>query len=66
MEYKGIRYTVRATLEREQWHVAIYPDGVETDGRVFSGTRKQAELQARFLITRWLAKRPAKPRQNSN
>ncbi len=54
-----MRYTIRARVERGQWHVAIYPDGVESDGRVFLGTRKEAEAQARSMITKWLDKRSA-------
>ena len=37
----------------------IVPDGVESDGRVFFGTRKEAEAQARSMITKWLDKRSA-------
>jgi hypothetical protein len=32
MKYLGIRYTIRARTEREQWHVAIHPAGVEMNG----------------------------------
>jgi hypothetical protein len=30
MEHRGVRYTVRAGIERDSWSVAIYPDGVES------------------------------------
>ena len=36
MEYRGIRYTVRARIEREQWYVAIHPAGVENSMRLKS------------------------------
>jgi hypothetical protein len=29
VEYRGVRYTLRARIEREQWYVAINPAGVE-------------------------------------
>jgi hypothetical protein len=35
MEYRGIRYTIRAGIERGQWSVVIYPQGVETTGVKF-------------------------------
>ena len=33
VEYRGIRYTIRAGIEREQWSVTIHPAGVEMKGR---------------------------------
>jgi hypothetical protein len=54
MEYRGIRYAIRAGIERGHWSVVIYPQGVETTGVKASGTRDHAELQARRLIKRWL------------
>jgi hypothetical protein len=47
VDYRGIRYTLRARIEREQWYIAIYPAGVEMKGRVVFGSREEAELQAR-------------------
>ena len=29
MEYRGIRYTVRARIERNEWAVSIHPTGIE-------------------------------------
>jgi hypothetical protein len=57
VEYRGIRYTVRVRIEREQWYVAIHPAGVEMNERVVSGSREQAELQARAMIDSWLKNR---------
>ena len=56
MEYRGIRYTVRARIEREQWYVAIHPAGVEMAGRLVIGSRSDAELRARAMINGWLKK----------
>jgi hypothetical protein len=56
MEYRGIRYTTRSRIEREQWHVAIHPAGLEMKGRVVIGSRSDAELQARAMINDWLKK----------
>jgi hypothetical protein len=56
VEYRGIRYTIRARIEREQWSVAIHPTGVEMKGKVVIGSREKAELQARAMINRWLRK----------
>ncbi len=55
MEYRGIRYTIRTRIERDQWSVAIHPAGVEMKGRVVIGPRSDAELQARALIDSWLS-----------
>jgi hypothetical protein len=52
MEYRGIRYTVRARIEREQWSVAIHPAGVELASKIISGPRDSAELQAHSMIKR--------------
>jgi hypothetical protein len=54
MDYRGIRYTLRAGIERGQWFVVIYPEGVETSGTRVLGTRNDAELHARRMIKRWL------------
>jgi hypothetical protein len=54
MEYRGIRHTLRARIEREQWYVAIHPEGVEMNGRVVIGSRRDAESMARALINDWL------------
>jgi hypothetical protein len=56
VEYRGIRYTVHARIEREQWYVAIHPASVEMNGRVVIGSRSDAELQARAMINGWLKK----------
>jgi hypothetical protein len=56
MEYRGIRYTIRTRIERDQWSVAIHPAGVEMKGRVVIGSRSDAELQARAMINDWLKK----------
>jgi hypothetical protein len=54
VEYRGIRYTIRAGIEREQWSVTIHPAGVEMKGKVVIGSREKAELQARAMINSWL------------
>lgn len=54
MEYRGIRYTVRARVERDQWIVAIHPGDVEMTGKVIAGDREQAELLAHSMINKWL------------
>ena len=58
MEYRSIRYTLRARIERAQWYVALYPMGVEMKGRVVFGSREEAELRARAMINDWLKRRP--------
>ena len=57
MEYKGIRYTVRARIERNEWTVSIHPAGIEGARRVVTGPRERAELLARSMIDRWRAGR---------
>jgi hypothetical protein len=59
MEYRGIRYTVRARIEREQWSVTIHPAGVELASKIINGQRDSAELRARSMINKWLEKHPA-------
>ena len=62
MEYRGIRYTIRAGIERGQWFVVIHPQGVEV-GKKISGTREGAEYYAHRMINRWLE---PKSRQRTN
>jgi hypothetical protein len=62
MEYRGIRYPIRARIEREQWSVAILPAGVEKAAKVTTGSRGKAEQQAHSLINTWLEKQPAPKR----
>jgi hypothetical protein len=60
MEYRGIRYTIRTRIERQEWYVAIHPDGVELPGKVVVGFREKAELQAHTMINDWLRRHPRK------
>ncbi len=53
MEYRGIRYTVRAGIARE-WFVSIYPDGNEVAAKRTFDARPDAEFQAHRMINRWL------------
>jgi opacity protein-like surface antigen len=50
MEYRGIRYTIRARIERDQWSVAIHPDDVESAGNV--GFSVGGGIEGRFSY--WL------------
>jgi hypothetical protein len=54
MDHKGIRYAIRAATGRNQWIVAIYPDGIESGKRRIYGDRQDADLMARSLIDKWL------------
>jgi hypothetical protein len=53
VEYREIRYTVRARIERNEWAVSIHPGGIEGARRVVTGPRERAELLARSMINRW-------------
>jgi hypothetical protein len=52
MEYRGIRYTIHAGIERGQWSIVIYPQVAETTEKKVFGTREDAERRARHMITR--------------
>ena len=54
MEYRGIRYTIRARIERDEWHVAIHPGDVESTGKVVTGNHEKAEALAHSMINNWL------------
>jgi hypothetical protein len=58
VEYRGIRYTLRVRIEREQWSVAIYPKGVEIPVKVVTGPRQRAEMLAHSSINKWLEEHP--------
>jgi hypothetical protein len=54
MDYKGIRYTLRLGIARQQWSVAVHPAGGEVIEKSFTGARPQAELRAHSMIDAWL------------
>jgi hypothetical protein len=60
MEYKGIRYTIGLGIERGKWSVGIHPADADVAKKVLTGTRQQAESQARFMIEQWLERHPPK------
>jgi hypothetical protein len=62
MEYRGIRYTIRAGIERGQYRVVIHPDEVEVPARKIFLSRKDAEAYARRMISRWLEPRNRRSR----
>ena len=53
MEYRGIRYTIRARIERNEWTVSIHPAEIESPRKVVTGARARAELLARSMIDKW-------------
>jgi hypothetical protein len=55
VEYRGVRYTIRARIERNEWTVSIYPADIEGANRVVTGPRERAELLARSMIDQWRA-----------
>ena len=55
MEYRGIRYTIRARIERNEWTVSIHPAGIEGAKKSLLAPRERAELVARSMIDRWRA-----------
>jgi hypothetical protein len=50
MEYKGIRYTIRTCIVRQQWSIGVHPPDAETLEKIVKGTRLQAERQAFSMI----------------
>jgi len=54
MKYRGIRYTIRAGIERVQYRAVIHPDGVEMLSNRLSGSREDAKADAWRMISRWL------------
>jgi hypothetical protein len=63
MEYRGVRYTIRAGIERDSWSVAIYPDGVESSAHRLYGTRANAEYRVRSVINRLLKEQNGERKQ---
>lgn len=54
MKYRGIRYTIRAGIERAQYRVVIHPDEVEVPAYKIFLSREDAGAYARRMINRWL------------
>jgi len=65
MQYRGVRYTIKTRTERNEWLVAIHPDGAELPGKVFLGTREAAELRAHYMIGDWLRRHPLKANERA-
>ena len=53
MEYRGIRYTIRAGIERGQWFVVIHTEGAEVSANKIFGAREDAEVHAHRMINKW-------------
>jgi hypothetical protein len=67
MDYRGVRYTIRAGIEPNLWSISIHPDGIESSANRIYGPREDAELQARSMIDGWLQKQSGIPsRRKSN
>jgi len=64
MKYRGIRYTIRAGIERWQYRAVIHPDGGEMPSNRISGSREAAEADAWRMITRWLEQKSANEKQH--
>jgi hypothetical protein len=64
MEFRGIRYTIRARIERGQYRVSIHPDGNEITSNKIAGSREDAEGFARRMIKRWLEQKAAIEKSN--
>jgi hypothetical protein len=58
VEYRDIRYTVRARIQRDEWAVSIHPADIESPRTVVTG-REKAERLARSMIDRWHVTRGA-------
>jgi hypothetical protein len=54
MEYRRIRYTIRAGIERDRWLPVIHPRGAELTAKKRFDTPQQAESYAHDMINRWL------------
>jgi hypothetical protein len=57
MEHRGIRYAIRIGIAPGQWRAAIYPpDDLLPKERTVIGTREDAEMTARSMISALLKK----------
>ena len=54
MEYRGIRYTIRARIERGRYRGVIHPDGDEILANKIFLSREDAGAYARQMINIWL------------
>src|SRR5262249_61966244 len=58
MEHRGIRYTIRIGIARQEWRVVIHiPDKRLPVERVVFGTWEDAKTEARSMINAWMKKR---------
>ncbi len=60
MEYRGIRYTIRAGIARGQWFVVIHPEGIEVSSNKIFGAREYAEFHAHRMINQWVDAKSAR------
>ena len=65
MKHQGVRYTIRAGIERDLWSVAIHPGGTESRAKLIYGTREDAEFEARCMIANWAQGKPIARRRQS-
>jgi hypothetical protein len=57
MNYRGARFALRLTTERNKWRVVVYGEEHVVIERAVTGDRGQAESTARRLIDRLLVER---------
>ena len=56
MDHRGVPYTIRVGIERNQWVVVVhFPDG-HTVEKPFRGARHRAEALACSIIDKWREK----------
>jgi hypothetical protein len=56
MEYRGIEYAVHAGIATNRWVWMIYTTPSNPLRGEIAGSKESAELDARLVIDKWLAK----------
>jgi DNA-binding cell septation regulator SpoVG len=57
MVHRGVQYTIRQGIERDQWTVVVHLPSGKTVEKPTRDSRHAAETAARDIIDKWLEKK---------
>lgn len=66
MQYRGVRYEIRARIGKNNWSWTIYPAGESTQAGEIKGPRRRAVVACQLAIDRLLQKKGRLPKSNED
>jgi hypothetical protein len=66
MDHRGVHYTIRQGIERDQWTAVVNLPRGKTVEKSIQGSRSSADTAARSIVDKWLEKNGPQDATNSN